>query len=81
VRTVEAGDSLAAGLAMTDLGIGDFWIRYFGLGGAHPRDGLQAYLDGEIRWSPHEHDVAAHALNEYFAERQMDHPVRYAEDF
>jgi hypothetical protein len=78
MKTVRAGSSLAAGLAMTDLEIGDLWIRYFGLGGAYPREELQAYVEDQVSWSQHEHDVAAQALNEYLADRQLDHPVPYA---
>jgi len=80
MRTVNAGALLAAGLAMTDLGVSDLWLRYFALGGAYPRQQLQAYLAGAGAWSAHEHDVAAHALNEYFADQGMDHPVSYSDD-
>ena len=80
MKTVNGGASLAAGLAMTNLGIGDLWLRYFALGGAYPRQKLQAYLAGVGSWSAHEHDIAAHALNEYFVDCGMDHPVSYVED-
>jgi hypothetical protein len=80
MRTVKAGTSLATGLAMTDLDLQAYWLRYFGLGGSYSRPKLQAYLAGDVTWSAHEHDVAAHALNEYFSDHGMDHPVLYADD-
>jgi hypothetical protein len=80
MTTLNAGVSLAAGLALTDLGINDLWLLYFALGGSHPRPELQKYLSGAGRWSAHEHDVAAHALNEYFVDHGLDHLVAYATD-
>jgi hypothetical protein len=80
MKTVNAGAMLAAGLAMTDLGVGDLWLRYFALGGGYPRQKLQAYLAGAADWSAHEHDIAAHALNEYFVDHGMNHPISYAGD-
>ena len=80
MKTVNAGALLAAGLALTDLGVSDLWLRYFALGGGYPQQKLQAYLTGAGAWSAHEHDVAAHALNEYFVDHGMDHPMSYSDD-
>ena len=80
MKTIKAGSSLATGLAMTDLTLGDLWLRYFALGGSRPRRALEAYVHDDASWSAHEHDVAAQALNEYFMDQGLDHPVAYAED-
>jgi hypothetical protein len=77
---VQAGTALATGLAMTDLTVWELWLRYLGLGGKQAYGDLQTYLAGETGWSATEHDVAAQALNEYFSDHDMDHPVRYASD-
>jgi hypothetical protein len=80
MTTIKAGASLATGLAMTDLSIDDFWLRYFALGGCYPRRVLEEYIYGGGCGSAPEHDVAAHALNEYLTDHGMDHPVAYATD-
>ena len=80
METVDSGISLTVGLALTDLDRKDLWGRYLGLGGENSYPELLAYLAGTAQWSAHEHDVAAQALNEYFVERGMDHPVPYAAD-
>lgn len=78
METIRAGSALAAGLTLSHLAVGDLWIRYYALTGQHSQDDLVAYLRGGMAWSPHEHDVAALALNEYLDEHGLDHPVSYA---
>jgi hypothetical protein len=80
MKAVHAGFALAAGLALTDLDDIDLWNRYFALGGAHSRPELVRYLNGHGAWTAHEHNVAAHAVNEYTSDRGMDHPVGYADE-
>jgi hypothetical protein len=41
---------------------------------------LTTYLAGEDAWTAHEHNIAAHALNEYTSDQGMDHPVRYSNE-
>jgi hypothetical protein len=80
MKTIKAGSSLAAGLAMTDLTLDGLWLRYFALGGSCTRRALEAYVNDGGHWNAHEHDVAAHALNECLMDQGMDHPVLYAGD-
>jgi hypothetical protein len=80
MRTLTAGTSLVTGLAMTRLGLRTFWLRYAALGGSCAPHELVGYLDGELEWPAPEHDVAAHALNEYCAEMGLGHPVAYADE-
>ena len=58
----------------------DLWLRYFALGGTASRADLGALLRGEVEFGADQYDVVAHALNERFAELEMDHPVPYAGD-
>ena len=80
METIRAGMALATGLAMSAIDVSDLWRRYFALTGRHSLQDLESYLAGSSEWSPHEHNIAAHALNEYFSERRMNHPMRYAEE-
>ncbi len=81
METVNAGSAIAAGLALTDLDARQLWLRYFALGGNYTYTRLCAYVDGqEQASSAYEHDMAAHALNEYLADRGMDHLVSYTKD-
>ena len=77
---VKAGNSLAATLATAELDVSQLWLRYFAVGGGCSRQALKSYLAGTTAWSAHEHDVVVLALNEYFLEQGMDHPIRYAGD-
>jgi hypothetical protein len=78
MNTVQAGISIATGLALTDLGVQELWGRYFTLGGTHTRLELATYLSGETAWSEVEHDLAARALNDYCTERGLNHRVTYS---
>jgi hypothetical protein len=46
------------------LSLTDLWWRYAGMGGNHRQSSLGAYLAGTAEWTPTEHNVLAHALNE-----------------
>jgi hypothetical protein len=77
---VKAGAALAAGLAMAELDVPEFWLRYFALGGGYALATFPAYLAGNSDWDAREHNIAALALNEYLADQGMDHPVRYTDE-
>lgn len=61
-----------AGLSMSEL-----WFACLGLGGTAMPSELQAYLLGLDQPDRHEYDVLALALNERFADMELDHPVPY----
>ena len=67
--------------ARADVGmsITELWIAYFALGGVARPEVLRAYLRG---WhtGPFDYDVAAHAVNERYLERGLNHPVPYRDD-
>jgi hypothetical protein len=71
---------LRAGLAMSDLELGELWMAYVGLGGTMEMDEVKAILRGEREPTANDHNVLAQALNDYFTERGQDHPVPYAGD-
>jgi hypothetical protein len=71
---------LRAGLAMSELELGELWLAYAGLGGSMGIDEVKATLRGEREPTAHDHNVLAQALNDYFTERGQDHPVPYAGD-
>lgn len=58
----------------------ELWLRYFALGGMSTALELEAFLQGALVPSVHDHDVIAHALNERFVELGGDHLVPYDED-
>lgn len=80
MSTVSAGFSLAAGLALTDLGVQTLWGRYVALGGSHTRHDLALYLGGQGSWTSHEHNIVAPAVNQYTSERGLDHPAPYSQE-
>jgi hypothetical protein len=79
-QTLHAGAALATGLALSDFTFEQFWTTYMAMGGNHPPVELAAYLLGDVDCTPHEHDVAAHALNERCTDLGLGRPVRYADE-
>jgi hypothetical protein len=74
------GASLRTGLALSELDLHQLWVAHLGLGGTLSPTELRAALHGEHTLSAHEHDLVAQALNDYFIERDQDHPVAYSDD-
>lgn len=54
----------------------ELWFRYFELGGLAAPLELEAYLQGALQPSRHEHDLILYALDRPFAELGQAHPVR-----
>ena len=71
---------LELGRQHADLGVEALWLAYYGLGGSADIGLLRSWLSGEHEPSGGQHDVVAHALNERFVERGMNHPVAYTGD-
>jgi hypothetical protein len=63
-----------AGMSFTEL-----WIAYFALGGAARPDVVRSYLRGWHAGS-FDYDVLAHAINERYNERGLNHPVPYRDE-
>ena len=61
-----------AGLSLLEL-----WLACVGLGAAITPFDLRAWLAGEGGPDAHEHDIVALALNERFADMDLNHPVPY----
>jgi hypothetical protein len=61
------------------LSMSELWFAYLGLGGMAMPAELHAcaYVLGVARPDRHEYNVLALALNERFADMELDHPVPY----
>ena len=57
----------------------DLWLRQIAVGGDADAFELEAYVLGLLTLDPHQHNIIAQALNEYFLDRDKDHPVPYSE--
>lgn len=55
----------------------ELWLAYLGLGGLAMPPDIVAILSGELRAGRRDHDLLAQALNERFADMNLDHPVPY----
>ncbi len=64
-----------AGMSFTEV-----WIAYFALGGAARPHVVRSYLRGWHRGS-FDYDVLAHAINERYVDRGLNHPVPYRDEF
>jgi hypothetical protein len=62
------------------LSIEELWLRCFELGGMNTQLQLDAFLHGIIRPTPHEHNLMAVALNQYFMEFDPSQFAPYVED-
>jgi hypothetical protein len=62
------------------LSIEELWRRCFELGGMNTAAQLEAFVYGFVRLTPHEHNLIAVAMNEYFAEFDPGRFVCYMED-
>jgi hypothetical protein len=77
---VRAGPALAAGLALSDITVSELWGRCIALGGSLSLSELREYLSGDSTWTIQAHNLAALALNEYFADRGLGPLVAYSFD-
>lgn len=64
-----------SGLSMAEL-----WFACVGLGGTAMPPQLHAYVLGRSTPDRHEYNVVAQALNERFADMDLDHPVPYFDE-
>ena len=71
---------LRAGLALSGLDCCEFWLRYVALGGTLGLGELVDDLVGRGPMSVLDHDMAAHALNEYLRDHGLYYMVLYAAD-
>lgn len=72
--------ALAAGMAYAEWATLDLWVASVGVGGNLTRHSVDAIVRGERKASPHEHDLLAACLNDWFVERGQDHPVPFWRD-
>lgn len=69
--------SLFEGLQRSGLTPAELWIRYYAVGGDASELEVEAYTLGLLSPDDYQHNLIAQALNEFFLDRDEDHPVRY----
>jgi hypothetical protein len=52
-------------------------VRYVALGGDAAQMEVEGYVLNVLAADDYQHNLIAHALNEYFLEHNQNHPVRY----
>lgn len=72
-----AGLELRAGMAQSGMTYSELWLRQVAVGGVADELELEAYLLGLLTPDAYTHDVIAQAINEYFLDHGLDHPVSY----
>jgi hypothetical protein len=72
-----ASIDLYEGLTRSGLTFGELWLRQIAVGGVADELAVEAYLLGLLKPDAYMHDVLAQAINEYFLEHDLDHPVSY----
>jgi hypothetical protein len=80
VEQLNAGTAIGAGLALSGMTLNELWGGYLAVGGTHSLAQLRDYAAGSTIWTDLEHDFAAQALNDYFTDQGLDHPVAYARE-
>ena len=66
---------LRSGLAGTTMSVSDLWVSATGIGGAMRKADVTDITDGGRPATSAEHDILATALNDWFCDHGMDHPV------
>lgn len=77
MTTEEPGLDLDSGFERSGMTYDELWIRQVALGGSAGRFEVEAYVIGLLVVDPYQHDLIAHALNEFFMEHGQGPAVRY----
>ena len=62
------------------MSVRDLWIAYFAVGGNGSLADVAGWLGGSADPNDRDHDLMAQALNDQFADRDLDHPMSYRSD-
>lgn len=76
----ESAGALRAGLALSGMTVDNLWLAYVSLGGTMTSPQLAHSLQAPGNESKYEHDLLAHAVNEYFLDHGLAGPVPYADE-
>ena len=71
--------SLFQGMALSGMTNEQVWLRQVSVGGEATDLEVEAYILGLLQIDPHQHDLIAQALNEYFVDHGGNHPVQYSD--
>ncbi len=69
--------SLYDGMLASEMDYPELWLRYVGVSGTAGPLELEAYVLGLLAPDVYEHDLIAQAINEWFIDRGLNHPVGY----
>jgi hypothetical protein len=71
------GFSLSDGWDLSGLTLEELWLSYLAVGGTASAAQVAAYARDRSRPDAYQHNLIAQAINEYFIDREEDHPVGY----
>jgi hypothetical protein len=74
-----AGFSLSDGWNLSGLSLSELWLRYLAIGGSASQARVGQYARGQVRPDSYQHNMIAHAINEYFDDLGEHHAVGYLE--
>jgi hypothetical protein len=72
--------TLRTGVALSGLDIASCWLSYVAMGGGLSYADYDLAVFSGASLCGHEHDVAAHALNEILRDQDLGSPVAYTQD-
>lgn len=78
--TATPAEVLETARRRSGMSLHQLWLSQALLGGAASPDEVRSFLSGQATPTAHQYDVLAHALNESFLERGLDHLVPYADE-
>jgi hypothetical protein len=78
--TPTPAELLEAARRQTGLSVQQLWLDQALLGGETSAEEVGSFLSGATTPNAHQYDLLAHALNEVFVDRGLNHPIPYAED-
>jgi hypothetical protein len=76
MSTAGLADHLNMGLALAGWSTAELWLAAVALGGNLTHADIDSIRIGRRRVSQVEYDLLAVALNEHFADHDLDHPMR-----
>jgi hypothetical protein len=80
LSTADSTAALQRGFGLTGWTITDLWVAVLGIGGELGRRDVEGITTGARSATRAEHDVMAAALNDYFTDRDLDHPIPFSHD-
>jgi hypothetical protein len=64
MERMQSDPALVNAIIASEVTVRHLYMRYRSLGGQKTRQELQSYLTGDVRWTTHDHDILADALEQ-----------------